>query len=368
MIANSPRILMSIPSRHHVEIAKDELTGLEELGYVCRGFPYAAKENIKSAIGRLLVIIYNALVLARIAKNFKPDVIYFNSRLEALAGIRDYITIIIVKALLYKRVRFVIKSHGSDTTVLQSTNYFISKVVLPYLKKNISAWLFLSNEEKEQIIGLNYFKSESIYVTKNIVRTTQFMRDDSFKKAHNIPNENITLLFVGRLIKEKGIVDVVEAFEKLNKENLTLIIVGDGEELNNVRQQIDKGKFAHQVILTGFIPEKEVVQYYSNCNILVFPTYFPEGFPMALFNAVGAGMPVITTRIRAAKDLLSEPENCLWVNAKDSANVVTAIERLLTTPGLMEQMSHNNKRISHIFEKKKVTTDLAAILDKVMYL
>ena len=118
--------------------------------------------------------------------------------------------------------------------------------------------------------------------------------------------------------------------------------------------------------MNGFIPEQEVVSYYANCDILVFPTYFPEGFPMALFNAVGAGMPVITTKIRAANDYLTEPENCLWVKSRAADDVVTAIHKLLESAKLMAEMSMNNKVKAKVFARDQVAAELAAIFNEVI--
>jgi glycosyltransferase involved in cell wall biosynthesis len=360
---SKPRILFSIPTRHHVEIALDELEGLQELGYSCEQFSYAAKEGVNSKIGRLRVIIDNALAMVKTARRFKPDVIYFNSRLEKLAGIRDFITIAICKTLYRGKVKFVIKSHGSDIDVLSHHNGVWGKLVLPFLKKNVSAWLFLSTEEKRIVIETGYFAANAIYVTKNIVRTNQFQRDHEFKSKLNIPSEHQVLLFVGRLIREKGVFEVIKAFAKIADQHpeTTLIIVGWGSEYENLKSLTLSFNISSRIIFTNFIPEKEVINYYSNCDVLVFPTYFPEGFPMALFNSVAAGMAVITTPTRAATDYLTQPENCLWVEPENSNNVSAAIDRLLRSPQLLNSMKQSNFLKGNEFSKDQVSKELSEI-------
>ena len=66
-------------------------------------------------------------------------------------------------------------------------------------------------------------------------------------------------------------------------------------------------------------------------------TYHQEGFPMAVFQAVGAGWPVITTRIRAAADYFVENEHCLWVEKKTRSNCMRNFA-LLTNKPLQETM------------------------------
>lgn len=357
---DKPRILFSIPTRHHVEIALDELEGLQDLGYECEQFPYAAKEGVSSALGRLKVIVQNALNLVKIARRFKPDVIYFNSRVEALAGIRDFITISIVKTLYSRKVSFILKSHGSDLTAFERKDFIIGKTVIPFLKKNISAWLFLSSEERNQVIEAGYLPATKVFVTKNIVRTDHFQPDPQFRERFGIPSDYCTLLFVGRLIREKGIYEVIEAFAKLkDKYKAFLLIVGWGPEEQNLKELSEKLGLKGRVIFTGFVPEKEVTTFYANCDILVFPTFFPEGFPMSLFNSVAVGMPVITTPTRAAIDYLSEPENCIWVESKNSESVSKAIEKLLDSNNLRSEIKIRNLKKGAIFSKAYVAIELS---------
>ena len=361
-----PNILISMPTQSHVEIAIDELTGLRDLGYNCHAFPYAAKEGFSSALSRFLVIIKNAFNLIKISNQFKPDIIYFNSRVEFKAGIRDAITIFLVRTFYFKKVLFMIKSHGSELDIFESNNYLIKKIVLPFLKKKVAGWLFLSSEEKNKVYQLNFFLTEKVFVTKNIVRTKQFKINPNFRSKHRIPTDHKILLFVGRVIKEKGIFEVINAFVKLNTdEKATLIIVGNGSALDAAKESVGQLKLNHKIIFTGFIPEQDVVEYYSNSDILVFPTVFPEGFPMALFNSVAAGLSIITTPTRAATDFLSEPDNCLWVQPKNSDSVLNALDTLLKSDELMRSMSINNILKSELFSQSQVAKELSLIIDKV---
>ncbi len=363
---SKPRILFSMPTRHHVEIALDEMEGMKELGYPCNSFFYAAKEGVNSKSGRMRVIFQNAFNLINLARLFKPDVIYFNSRLEVIAGIRDFITISLFKAFYRQPVIFIIKSHGSDIEVFERKNPLISKVVLPFLKKNVSAWLFLSTEEQNTIINAGYLPAHKVFVTKNIVRNAQFKTDDNFKSQYKIPADHKVLLFVGRIIKQKGVYEVINAFQKIKElYRTTLIIVGDGPELEPIKQLTHSLGLSKHVIFTGFIPEQDVIPFYANSNVLIFPTYFPEGFPMALFNAVAAGMCVVTTPTRAAVDYLAEPQNCLWVEPENSTQLSNKVNNLLQAQTIMGNMKANNIIKGNLFSKQKVCAELAETLQKI---
>lgn len=360
------KILISLPTKHHVEIALDEVTGLQELGYICGTFNYAAKSGHDSKIGRLMVVFSNAFSLIKLARRFHPDIIYFNSRLEILAMIRDYLTVKLVKTFYNKKVRFVIKTHGSDIEVLDDNRFLIKKIILPFMRKNISGWLFLSSEEKTKINAIGYFNPDKIFITKNIVRVDQFHHDPDFKKRHNIPADHKILLFVGRIIAAKGIFEVVDAFATIqDKHKVSLLIVGDGDEFEAVKERIAKIAGSN-IMLTGFIPEQNVVAYYSNADVLVFPTFFAEGFPMALFNAVGAGLAIITTKIRAASDFLSEPDNCLWVKPKDAVDVSKKLDELLQSQALINSMRINNMETAKRFSQQQVALELAGVFEQII--
>ena len=189
------RVLFGIISKSHTELALDEMYGLQDLGYICDTFEYGAKKEINSNIGRLYVLLLNAFKLLIKTHKFQPDFIFLNSRLEFVAGTRDLITIFLLKILYFKRIYFILKSHGSDLEVLKTKKFFYSKIQLAFLKKNISGWLFLSTEEINWIISNKLLDEKKLYLSKNIVRTGKFKITNIFKTKMNIP-ENYKILLL----------------------------------------------------------------------------------------------------------------------------------------------------------------------------
>ena len=78
---------------------------------------------------------------------------------------------------------------------------------------------------------------------------------------------------------------------------------------------------------------------------------------MTLFYAVAAGMPIITTRIRAAADYLEEPENCLWVEPRNPAMLAEKIALLLDNQELQESMRDSNRKLARQFSSECVTRE-----------
>jgi glycosyltransferase involved in cell wall biosynthesis len=351
----------------HTEITLDEMTGLQKLNYICDKFEYGANKKYTSIFHRSYILLLNAFKLLIKAYKFKPDYIYINSRLEFIGSARDFATILFIKIFYFTKIHFVIKSHGSDLEVLQTKKFFFRKIVFPFLKRYVSAWLFLSNEELEWIVSNNLIEERKLFRTKNIVRIEKFKIDQNFRNKFSIPEDYKILLFVGRIIKQKGIHDVIDAYARIKVKNkVILIIVGDGEELDAIKEKIENLNIKNDVIVIGWVDEEQATYFTSNSDILIFPTYFPEGFPMALFNSVGAGLSIVTTPLRAALDYLKEPRNCLWVQPESSNSIESAVNRLLNDSNLMNEMRQNNKEDALLFTKDPVSKELSSILNSIL--
>ena len=108
--------------------------------------------------------------------------------------------------------------------------------------------------------------------------------------------------FVGRLVKDKGIRQLVEAFKQLRKTfpELRLLLLGDFEDGDLVEPEIHRFiESTAAVIRTGFV--SDTTPYYALMNVLALPTY-REGFPQVPLEAQANGVPVVTTTATGAID------------------------------------------------------------------
>lgn len=361
------KILFGVPSIHHIGIATDEMFGLESIGFESKSIEYGSKPRYQGVIGRIAVMVANALRMIRRLYQFRPDILYLNSRLERRAGYRDALTTLLIRGLYWRRLAIVIKSHGSDLEVLSDGGTLFRILVIPWLKQSVSAWLFLSSEEVA-IVSRKGTLGDRIFQCKNIVRQIAVEDGTLIRASYGIPADHRLFLFVGRMIESKGALDVIEAFLDEDKfSHSTLIMVGDGELMPVMRSRVQRASAEGRVIFTGWLGEEEVARITASSDILVFPTYFPEGFPMALFNAVGAGLAVVTTRTRAAADYLSESQNCLWVEPKSVVSIRSAMNRLVADKELSMSMSRQNKLKGQEFTQAVVALEMADVFQKIMY-
>lgn len=354
------RILFGIPIKVHKEIAEAEVRAFQKKGVNVEVSNYGNNDYIKGFISRAIAVLKNAINLKRKLIRHKSDIIFLNTAFDYKTLTRDSISIFILK-MFNKKVKIILKTHGTTQSAI-----FSKSVLKKYLLRNIDLLLVLSQEELQSFKELPFNK---IGITANPIDFKQYNQDRNFKKQEEIDQETIVLLFVGRFIKEKGILELIEACRLIKEKTLPfkLFCLGNGPLLGEIQQLIKDFELENEIILVGHIPEEKTKYYYSNCDILILPSY-KEGFPMAIFQAVAAGKPVITTKINACADHLREYENCLWVEKNNPNDLAEKITFLLNNDELKRKMNQNNKAIAQNFTAEKIVENLNLLFKKFLAL
>ncbi len=150
------------------------------------------------------------------------------------------------------------------------------------------------------------------------------------RKSLNIEKNDFTYLYVGRIVGDKGINELVEAFDKLYKtnSNIKLLLVGYKEaELDKLKQKTEDIISSHPAIIsTGF--HKDVRAFYAISNVLVLPSY-REGFPNVLMQAGAMGLFCIATDINGCNEIIEDEENGFLVPPKDTDSLFNAMSQVL---------------------------------------
>ncbi|MBB5348073.1 glycosyltransferase family 4 protein [Desulfoprunum benzoelyticum] len=238
--------------------------------------------------------------------------------------------------------------HGGRFALLNS--FFAKKLntfIHPLLKK-ANVFHFLSKVQLDGFCRL--FTSSEVRLFANYSTT-----DEILVSNRNNTESVLNLLFVGRVAREKGIFELVSAVEKISaeKDNIRLTVVGDGPDLPELifwNQKLPHGI----VCFNGFLKGIELENAYKNADILVLPTYHPEGFPYVFIEAMRAGLPVIATNEGALEYLIQDGDNGFKIPAKDVDSLVTAISKIIGDHNQLKQMSGNCYRYFHRHLSKTV--------------
>lgn len=155
-----------------------------------------------------------------------------------------------------------------------------------------------------------------------------------------------TFVFVGRLVRDKGINELVSAFVRLHQQyaNTRLLLVGPYEErldpvLPETRQQIDTCEGIEAV---G--SQTDVRPFYEQSDVLVFPSY-REGFPNVVIEAGAMDLPSIVTDINGSREIILPNENGIIVSPRDVDALYEAMEWMLTHPDERQAMARKARRM-----------------------
>lgn len=167
-----------------------------------------------------------------------------------------------------------------------------------------------------------------------------------------------TFVFVGRIVGDKGINELVEAFVKLHDkhENTRLVLVGKYEhELDPVSDKTRKLIDTNDGIdACGPKYGDDLLQMYVNADCFVMPSY-REGFPNTVLEAGAMGLPSIVTDINGSREIIENEKNGLIVPSKNANALYDAMERMLTDDNARETMNGNAREmIASRFEKNFV--------------
>lgn len=155
------------------------------------------------------------------------------------------------------------------------------------------------------------------------------------------------LLYVGRLAGEKGLPYLLEALSQLRQRGkvYSLDIIGVGPLEEELRAQVVRDGLAEQVIFHGYVPFGEaLLAHYQAATALVLPS-LSEGFPQVINEALTAGLPVIASAVGGIPAFLKQRESGLLVPPADVGALASAIEELLSTPCLRQQLRQNGQAL-----------------------
>ncbi len=155
----------------------------------------------------------------------------------------------------------------------------------------------------------------------------------SLKKDLNISENDIVFVFIGRLVTDKGINELIGAFKKLsvNFQNIKLLLVGTYESELDPLQSATLAEIESNQNIINVGWQTDVRPYFSISNVLAFPSY-REGFPNVVMQAGALGLPSIVTDINGCNEIIKHDLNGLIIPPKNENELYLAMENLVKNP------------------------------------
>lgn len=263
-----------------------------------------------------LADFYSFLYTLKLVKEFDPDIVHIiTPRYRFSVGAVAAAKIAKIK-IAYTRTTLPHNENRKTIPILFDT--ILSTKILQFVDVAVS----LSDEIGEKM-KIDKKKIEMIpsFITRNYSNNVE-----------KCPNH---VLYVGRLDRFKGIEDLIESLSYVKEEipNIRLSIVGDGEYLNDLRSLVSDYNLEDNVIFEGHLYDDELANMYSKCEVFIFPSY-REGMPMAVIEAMSAGLPIIASDIEPCIELLENGKCGILVKKGDKKDIADQIIKLVKDDAL----------------------------------
>lgn len=214
-------------------------------------------------------------------------------------------------------------------------------------------------EEKLQVIGYGSSNGIDTSYFDPVLITSE--DKETLRNILKIDETEFIFIFIGRLVKDKGINELIDAFVKTSTQKCKLLLVGPYENeldplLPTTKQIIESNP---DIITVGY--QEDVRPYLAISNCLVFPSY-REGFPNVVMQAGAMGLPSIVTNINGCNEIIIEGVNGIVIPVKDVAALTKAMKSVLDNPVELYRMASNARQL--IVNRYEQRTVWEAILDE----
>ena len=244
---------------------------------------------------------------------------------------------------------------------------------------NDTEWM-LTYESTEVIVNRNYMKGElqrlfglafeKINVVPNGVDLLLYSgvdRDYEFRRRYAMDNEKI-ILFVGRLVYEKGVQHLIAAMPKIlnGYHDAKLVIAGKGGMMDELKQEANALDLGDKVYFTGYINGKDVPKLYKAADVAVFPSTY-EPFGIVALEAMLSERPIVVSDIGGLNEIVQHRENGMKCYAGNANSIADSILELLYNPELCANLTKKAKaKVRNEYNWNKIAQDTHFIYQKAI--
>ncbi|KHM50114.1 hypothetical protein PL71_06550 [Pseudoalteromonas distincta] len=185
------------------------------------------------------------------------------------------------------------------------------------------------------------------YSPKNTYQFVDLMAKKPGNIAPTLKRKTLfKMLFLGRIVKDKGVFDLIQVANQL-KEKVELTIIGDGADLDEAKQLVDSLSLQETVTFTGLLPNSELSEYYNQTDVVVVPSNnHYEGFPRVIMEGWAFNKPVIVSNTGGVKAFVKHNVNGLIFSPGNMQELSDSVNKLATDEVLYSQLQAEAKKMS----------------------
>ncbi len=351
----------------------------------------------------VLFSIYDekAAEMAKQYRNCKFQYVKFPANIEKKRNITNRIGNSVAyhttEFIYLRAIRKYISTNNIDLTIFDNTPKYVLKLYKT-IKSKILVHIYNDyiNKElrySEKVINLS---SAVVTVSDYISNCVRAVKDDEkimtlyngvdierfnmgqepdslLYKKYDINEKSVILLFVARLVPEKGIKELMEAYSLLNKKReMHLIVVGDKFYSGNTEDDFYKelmgiaAKCINKVSFVGYVPYSELDKFYSLADIGILPSMWDEPFSMAAIEYMASGLAVIVSDSGGFPEMIGNTGIIVKRNDDFRENLASAILQLVDNVELRRKYGMAARERSKMFSKENYCIGLDRIITKVI--
>jgi len=327
-------------------------------------FFYGAQGKKESILGMVSRLLRDYVKFYRTLRKNDYNLVHLNPSLNMKSFFRDSIFAMLCRLTNTKMTVFW---HGWQWAFEKKTvRKFIFWFKMTFGKAD--SMIVLAKEFSDQLKTYGYKKP--IHQVTTVADPIFFKLGAEVKKQNleDIANKPLTLLFLSRIERAKGIYEALDSFENLRKEfpSIQLKVAGTGGELDAAKQYA-ADKQLEGVDFLGWVVGEEKARIFSECDIYLLPSYHGEGLPCSILEAMALGLPVITTDVGGIKDFFEDKKMGHFVEMKNPAMITEKVKLLLHNPSQNGEIrQYNINYAKNRFTPKKVGSELERIYSETV--
>jgi len=292
----------------------------------------------------------------------KPNIVHVHTPVAAMLG-RIAAKLAKVPTVIYTAHGFYF--HENMSKRVYNFFYWLEKLSARYLTDYIFTQ---SQEDGDLAINKNFLPSGKITVISNGVDETNKFNSENIKeyKVNEIKRElgiketDKVITFVGRLVKEKGIFELLEAFKEIDHNDVKLLIIGstgESERDQNSKKKLEKYYETENIIFTGY--RSDIPEILAFTDVFCLPSY-REGMPRSIIEAMSMECAIIATNIRGSREEVDHNVNGLLIPLGSTNSLSRAIKTLLNNDDELNdyKLKAREKAINLYDENEVVKTQL----------
>ena len=341
--------LAKLLKEHGHEVAFFSMQDEKNIKTDCKEYFVENSDMNSKNIFKALDVIYskkNKKAMEKALDDFKPDIVHLNNFQRQLSAS-------IIKPIKKRNIPIVFTAHDLQAIcpaiVMLDNEKNICDKCINGKYMNCIKGKCIKNSSLKSLLGAiegKYYRNKKIYPKQidKIITPSEFYKEkleedgiksEKIEALHNfidIDDYNVKIedegyaLYYGRIIKEKGVLNLIKAFK--NIKNYQLYIAGDGPDIEKVKKYIKDNKLEDKIKLLGFLNSDEVKEYVRKARFIVVPSVWYENCPYSVLETLVMGKPIIGSNLGGIPELVKDNENGLIYKYNDIKELEDKMQEL----------------------------------------